>query len=248
MDEKTKLYVFSKKEVALIFLFMVVTAVTSFVVGVKMGKSFSYAEAGLKQEDRQMVDILSGQEEMVNEVVDERENEEQSVSVKDVNQRLEEKLIDELSGNGKKISDEQMQQALEKKNDELENNTPSEASNSLNNQENSETNSVVPPVIDMAAEKTEYELEKINNDDALSGKYTIQMGSHQNMREAKEFAEGFKVRGYQTIIREKKLPNKGGVWFRVSIGTFDTLAQAKEYLKKEYSLFQGQDYLLIRFD
>ena len=90
MDEKTKLYVFSKKEVALIFLFMVVTAVTSFVVGVKMGKSFSYAEAGLKPEDRKMVDILSGQEEMVNEVVDKRENDEQNVSVKDVNQRLEE--------------------------------------------------------------------------------------------------------------------------------------------------------------
>jgi septal ring-binding cell division protein DamX len=244
MDEKTKLYVFSKKEVALIFLFMVVTAITSFVVGVKMGKSFSYAEAGLKQEDRQMVEILSGQEEMVNEVVDKQENnEEENVSIKDLNQRLEEKLIDELSGRSKKISDEQMQKVLEKKNVELKKNQEDQVSDSAVSDTKAKT--VVPPVMDMAAEKPQMELEKVS--DQYKGKFTIQLGSHRSLREAEEFAEGFKVRGYNPIINEVELPNRG-TWFRVSLGAFASLSEAKEYVKKEYSLFQGQDYVFVRFD
>ena len=70
MDENTKLYVFSKREVALIFLFMFLIAVTSFVFGVKVGKDYSFEKSGFIPQDKEKIDLLSGQEEKVNEVVE----------------------------------------------------------------------------------------------------------------------------------------------------------------------------------
>ncbi|CAN0060821.1 unnamed protein product [Chrysoparadoxa australica] len=83
--------------------------------------------------------------------------------------------------------------------------------------------------------------------DKFSGKYTIQLGSHRSVEEAEAFAEGFKVRGYNPIINEVEIPNRG-IWYRVSLGVFDTITDAKDYVKKEQSLFQGQDYVFVRFD
>jgi hypothetical protein len=50
MDSKTKLYVFAKKEVGLIFIFMILIAITSFVLGVKIGKNYSLEMAGVTKE------------------------------------------------------------------------------------------------------------------------------------------------------------------------------------------------------
>lgn len=277
MDEKTKLYVFSKKEVFLIFLFMIVTAITSFVLGVKMGKSFSFAEAGLEPQDRQMVDIQSGQEEMVDEVIDqqqERTNDEKQQMIEEKNLRAEEILQDNLSGRNRLVPREQREMIQEKKKTELNksgdrlgsdignpsslSNRPADSggvnnlksrnvhqSNPSDSTQGNGKKAVVPPVMDMAVEKDEFALERVK--DQYKGKFTIQLGSHQSLREAEEFAEGFKVRGYKPIIHEVELPNRG-TWFRVSLGAFDTSSQAKDYVQREYSLFQGQDYVIIRFD
>ena len=59
MDEKTNFYVFAKKEIALIFFFAIVIAVTSFVLGVKVGKSYSYEKAGFTEEDRENIRMNS---------------------------------------------------------------------------------------------------------------------------------------------------------------------------------------------
>ena len=92
MDENTKLYVFSKREVALIFLFMFLIALTSFVFGVKVGKSYSFDQSGLSPVDRQKVDLLSGQEELVNEVVEESKTQEAQTpadpELRDLNKKL----------------------------------------------------------------------------------------------------------------------------------------------------------------
>jgi septal ring-binding cell division protein DamX len=83
--------------------------------------------------------------------------------------------------------------------------------------------------------------------DQYSGKYTINLGSYRSLEEAEAFAEGFRVRGYNPIINEAELPNRG-VWYRVSLGVFDTISDAKDFVKKEQSLFQGQEYIFYRFD
>ncbi len=219
MDENTKLYVFSKREVALIFLFMFLIALTSFVFGVKIGKNYSYDQSGLTAAERNQVELLSGQEEKVNEVVKEVQKtpSEGKAIVDDLNKKLEQHIKTETEGEGQKFETESEEVPVEVDNTVVEPETSAVESNSA-------------PVAD------EY-----------SGKYTVVLGSFQSMEEAQGFAEGFKVRGYNPIINEVELPNKG-VWYRVSLGVFDNITIAKEYVKKEYSLFQGQEHYFNRFD
>jgi septal ring-binding cell division protein DamX len=81
----------------------------------------------------------------------------------------------------------------------------------------------------------------------MVGKYTIQLGSYNTLDEAKQFAEGFTVRGYNPIINEVKIEGKG-TWYRVSLGVFTTVEEAKSYIKQEQSLFSGQDHVISKID
>jgi septal ring-binding cell division protein DamX len=228
MDENTKLYVFSKREVALIFLFMFLIALTSFVFGVKVGKNYSFEQAGFTTEDRTQVELLSGQEEMVNEVVKEQQQSEpKKEPLGDLNKKLEEHINTETSGQGKRLEDKPEP-------------TPVPAGPDMTDS----GNQMVEPVPGTVVEP---EQGAKSLKDQYSGKYTIQLGSHRSLDEAEAFAEGFKVRGYNPIINEVELPNRG-VWYRVSLGVFETVTEAKDYVKKENSLFQGQDYVFVRFD
>lgn len=235
MDENTKLYVFSKREVALIFLFMFLIALTSFVFGVKIGKNYSFEQSGFLPQDKQKIDLLSGQEEKVNEVVREKEGKlKDPAELNDLNKKLEQHIKTETDGEGKRF--EGKPQADEP--------APSQPTQTESTMEDT-GNQMIEPV-----PGTEVGMEdgaKSSLQDNYSGKYTIQLGSHRSIDEAEAFAEGFKVRGYNPIINEVEIPNRG-VWYRVSLGVFDSITDAKDYVKKEQSLFQGQDYVFVRFD
>ncbi|MBK23154.1 MAG: hypothetical protein CME70_04035 [Halobacteriovorax sp.] len=96
MNENTKLYVFAKKEVALIFIFMVLIAISAFVLGVKIGKNYSYLQAGYTPEDRAKVDMLSGQEEQLNKTIEKREQVDPQKLKDETHKALEERLKQEL--------------------------------------------------------------------------------------------------------------------------------------------------------
>ena len=81
--------------------------------------------------------------------------------------------------------------------------------------------------------------------DALSGKYTIQLGSHRTLKEAESFAEGFRARGYNPIINQIEIKGKG-TWYRVSLEAFNTPEEARSYVGREKTLFMGQDYTIIK--
>ena len=83
--------------------------------------------------------------------------------------------------------------------------------------------------------------------DHFQGKYTIQLGSYRKIKDAERFADGFRVRGYNPIISNVKIKNRG-IWHRVSLGVFKTVAEAKEYIIKEKSLFFEQDYVIGKFN
>ncbi len=244
MDEKTKLYVFAKKEVALIFVFMILIAITSFVFGVKVGKGYSYQVSGLAPEDKQKIDLMSEKEEEVNKILEEKkggeseapgmshettqgeetghgaaavapEKIEKKDAVADTHKRLEEEL--------KKL-DDQKQAAAGK---EVKEETP------------------FTPKTEVKAQAPKKEV-KAPKKDQYSGKFTIQLGSHKTMAEAEKFADGFRIRGYDPIINEVEV--RGQAWYRVSLGVFTSVSEAKDYIIKEKSLFQGQDYVIGRFD
>lgn len=199
MDSKTKLYVFAKKEVALIFIFMILIAVTSFVLGVKIGKNYTMEMAGITKEDqKKVVELLSNKEEELSQI---KANPESStVDSSEIEHKLQEKITEEFGAGETKAAAGHSNMSVET---------------------------------------------KTESKDGLSGKYTIQLGSHRTLKEAEAFAEGFRARGYNPIINQVEIKGKG-TWYRVSLEAFNTEAEAKAYVSKEKSLFMGQDYNIIK--
>ncbi len=70
MEDNNKLFVFDKKEVALIFVFVIVVAVTAFTIGVRIGKELSLKEDGYTKEDVQNINLKSVDEEYVESVTE----------------------------------------------------------------------------------------------------------------------------------------------------------------------------------
>ena len=208
MGGQSNLYVFEKKEAFLIFLFMILASLTSFMLGVKVGKSYFMEDNEPIRQDRQSVDMLSGQEEAVDETLRQRQEEEapsRDEIRESIHRKLEKEIADELSDDG--------QTAADGGNDEAQ------ASSSV-------------PLPEALKDR--------------SGKYTIQLASYRSMKEARMFADGFKIKGYEPIIQMVELEDRGR-WFRVSLGEFDNIAAAKEYVANERELFMGQDYVFGQF-
>lgn len=210
MDSKTKLYVFAKKEVALIFIFMILIAVTSFVFGVKVGKGYSLDLAGVTHEDqKKVVELLSKKEEDLQDI---KKNEEShKIEGADIENKLQEKISSEF-GAGEGAHAQNMSEAKHE---------PAKH------------------------EEVQSHAEKSSGKDGLSGKFTIQLGSHRTLKEAEDFAEGFKARGYDPIINQIEIKGKG-TWYRVSLGAFGSQEEAKGYISKEKTLFIGQDYTIVK--
>jgi len=195
MEENNKVIVFEKKEIILILLFVVILIITSFTLGIRLGKKLTLEEAGIKPVDQQTVELKSRLEEDVEKTVEE-----------------DSKLTDE----------EKLKKLMEESKTRLSN----ELEKFSTEEKPAGTKNVEP---------------KTSN--AMDGKFTIQLGSYPTVEEAKQFAEGFTVRGYSPIINETTLEGKG-TWYRVSLGLFGSVDEAKTYIKNEQSLFSGQDYVI----
>lgn len=195
-----------------------------------MGSGYSFDKVGNTRSELEAittegakVDFTSTEEEKVDNIISET-NKDQSADA-DINKKVEEslkqKLVEEFSNeNNKKYAPET--QTTEVKNVEKSVTTKSE-------------------------EEISTPTAQVQPKDSLTGKYTIQLGSSQSLKEATDFAEGFKVLGFTPIVNEVQIPGRGN-WFRVSIGIFDTLNDAKSYLVKNKSLFADRDYVLVQFE
>ncbi len=210
MDSKTKLYVFAKKEVALIFIFMILIAITSFVLGVKIGKNYSLEMAGVTSEDqKKVVELLSKKEEQLEDI--KKNAESHTIESSDIEHKLQEKISAEFGSDKHGV----------------------------------EATHAAPAAHGAAANMSTEPKHETAGKDALSGKFTIQLGSHRTLKEAEDFAEGFKARGYDPIINQIDIKGKG-TWYRVSLGAFATGEEAKSYIAREKTLFIGQDYTIVK--
>ena len=229
MDDKTKLYVLEKKEVFLIFVFMILIAITSFLIGVKIGTKFSFESTGFLDADRESIEIQSQVEENVSEIAD--KNNEQSEQLDDDAKFEELKQITESSISDKfenEFTNENKKFNSQKKRNETEKAKVEEKPKV------EEVSAPVAPVVE------------VEEKDMLSEKYTIQLSAHRSVKEAEQFADAYKIRGYNPIISEKE--TSSGVWFRVSIGAFDNLADSKKFVLDNKSLFEGTGYIFKQFD
>lgn len=211
MQENAKVFVFEKKEIFLIFVFVVIMSVTCFTLGVNLGKKLSLDKAGITPEDRKTVQMKSTTEELADD------------ALKNDTSTDEEKLKAMLDSSREKLNSELKDFAEDKPK------ASTEAAAEIPETKPAET--VANPATNATSAN------------AYTGKYTIQLGSYNTMEEAKQFAEGFSVRGYNPIVNEVVIPEKG-TWYRVSLGVFESVAEAKSYIKKEGSLFQGQQYVI----
>jgi septal ring-binding cell division protein DamX len=230
MDENNKLFVFEKKEVVLIFFFIVLIAIISFTLGVRVGKGLSLKHDSYSQDDVKTIDLKSMDEEYVESVVEKPSQSEFESSMEskesapkvDSQQSMEQRLREEMQ----KLATEDIKIEKPAKVD-----TKLEDENKLNQIED--------------ANSTE-STDMYNEQNDFSGKYTIQLYSNQSKSVAQDFADGFIAKGYDVIVNEVSIPGKG-VWYRVSIGVFNTLNEAKDYLEKEKALFQENKYLIKQF-
>lgn len=222
MEENNKLFVFDKKEIALIFLFMIVIAITSFTLGVKIGKKMMFATSGVSEQDLNTIKLKSQQEEQIEKVVEETGS----------------KTVDkeELSQDGFN--------KLQKEMDEIEKGgTPTIQTNQSIKELSSPEKTQAQVQAPSKAQDTLMTSQEDEDKNASGVKFTIQLGSYAKLAEAKEFADAFTIRGYNPIVNQVKV--NGKPWYRVSLGNFGSMNEAKEYVKKEESLFQGQEYVIV---
>ena len=259
MDEKTNFYVFAKKEIALIFLFMIVIAVTSFVLGVKVGKSYSYEKAGFTKEDRENILMNSRSEEVVEDLVkkDKSTEEDKKLKRKKVLDSTYEKLEEEFNKLDQDVNKAEPPEASAPQVKQDKATLQASSPSTKKKEEKVDPASIVsgsPKALEKKAppemtyeEPAQMVVPEASMRDQVRGKFTIQLGSYQSMVDAQSFADGFRVRGYKVIVNEVEL-NGRGIWFRVSLGIFDSVSEAKSYVLREKVLFKAQDYVIGRFN
>ena len=63
------------------------------------------------------------------------------------------------------------------------------------------------------------------------GKYTVQLGSFQNIDTAYKLEKSLTDKGYPSFVIKAVIPKKG-TWYRVRVGTFDNIEKAHDYAEK----------------
>jgi septal ring-binding cell division protein DamX len=240
MEENSKLFVFEKKEVILIFVFIVLISVISFTLGVRTGKGLSLKHDDFNKQDVKTIDLKSVDEEFVDTVID--KNTEIKKQVDQTETRPSSTADSSVTSvDDQKAMELRLREEMEKlANEDVDNISPAMKVNETplvvekNNSESS---------FDKSAQSTD---DVYNRNKDFKGKYTIQLFSNQSEEAAKDFADGFIVKGYDVIVNEVILAGKGK-WYRVSIGVFDSVNDAKEYLNKENKLFQANKYIIQQF-
>lgn len=83
------------------------------------------------------------------------------------------------------------------------------------------------PIVKSGEEK------KIHGTIFTSGsKYYFQVSSWKNKYKAEEEVTRLKKLGHNAFITEAYLANKGGMWYRVRIGYFDSLGETEQYMNR----------------
>jgi cell division protein FtsN len=212
MEDNSKLFVFDKKEVILIFIFSLLMALTAFTLGVRLGKNLSLNALNLA-EDRPRetsTTLKSVVEEKVEKLTQETNSEEKKVF--DYDSRLEEEVRELLEENAVK------------KNKELD--VPQKDETAKKDFINSNLKDQI-----------------YRPQGNISGKFTIQLAAFETKEEAENFADGFIVAGLDAVIFEAEIPRKG-TWYRVGVGVFENMGQARQYLEDQKEFFLGKEYLI----
>lgn len=70
-------------------------------------------------------------------------------------------------------------------------------------------------------------LETVRGDEP--GVYSLQVGSFRDRAEASEMARKLERAGHPSFLVSVNMPDRGGMWYRVRVGPFDSNKEAQEY-------------------
>ena len=236
MEDNSKLFVFEKKEVVLIFVFIVVISVTAFTLGVRVGKQLSLKHDGYTPTDVKSINLKSVEEEYVDKVV----NKPQEFSDQMDNAMKKEENVDKI--------EQRLREEMEKLADGADGNEAPQ-DRAVVQEKPMNTDNTDPALKEPVSNNNSMKVEETmpsTDSNPVRGKYTIQLYANQSKSAAEDFADPFIVKGYNVIINEAIIPGKG-TWYRVSIGVFETIDEAKSYLDAEKKLFQTEDYIIQQF-
>jgi len=258
-SRQSKVYIFDRKELFLLFFFFLFMAVTAFVLGMKFGKNqadFFLGDHSTKKESSDKTEFKGTQEESADKKIEESDVFKDHLSSNDPNGHYTDatESSSDVSKNSSKDMDEEtfkkLQSEFEKINikdmaDRGKEEVTSNAGSSVGALPEIASSAESPPLAEVApvVEEKKEDPSFLKPDQSYIGKFTIQLGSYKTLPEAKNFAEGFLGRGYRPLIKEAELANKG-TWYRVSLGVFESISAAKQYVSNEKSLFQSQQYVI----
>jgi len=240
---KQRVFVFDKAELFFLFLFFIVMAITAFVLGMRLGKK--QAELFLHPETQKTqvaVDLKTLHEENLDKLDTATTK---TTSHLEANAFVDKDKTDQIGKTAETDVDEEtfkkLQAEYQKLNAQDMGNhgspTNETAPMTSSNSEEAPTNDETPAV---PATEVPVEIANdqsfLNPDPSFLGKYTIQLGSYRTIDEAKNFASGFLVKGYKPLVREVEVRDQG-TWYRVSLGVFESISAATQYIQKETSLF-----------
>jgi len=123
MDDEQRPFIFEKREVALIFICMILIAFLSFSMGVKVGKNYTFKEEGFIKEDKKALKLKSNLEEEIEAKVyieSEKDLEETKENISNFNKledefkKVKEEVIAEEAP-AKVVAKEIVQDKIEKK-------------------------------------------------------------------------------------------------------------------------------------
>lgn len=80
----------------------------------------------------------------------------------------------------------------------------------------------------------------------VDGKYTVQVSSWRTRRRAEQDAQRFVAKGFNAYIQSADLPELGGTWYRVRVGSYANRAEARELAAKLAGLLES-GYWLDRY-
>lgn len=253
---KQRVFVFDKAELFFLFLFFIVMAITSFVLGMRLGKK--QAELFLHPEATKPVtslELKSEHEENVDKTINAEHTatttNESNAETKVPTAEESTAFVDKSdSHNSQAQSSDMDEETFKKLQEEYQKiNTKDMEAGTSSATATGNTLSDTNPTQQLAPEKpleqvipepqvTVEDKSFLSADKSFIGKFTIQLGSFRTISEAKNFAQGFLERGYKPIIREVEVRGQG-LWYRVSLGVFETMNAASQYVQKEKSLFSS---------
>jgi cell division protein FtsN len=96
MEENNKVIIFEKKEIIIILIFVMVLIVTSFTLGIRLGKKLALNESGIKAEDVKTVELKSTVEEDAEATISEDSKLTDDEKLKKLMDESKNRLTDEL--------------------------------------------------------------------------------------------------------------------------------------------------------